>query len=179
METASVVQKILKHTSIIDEQIADARKGFQKDVLNIIEFILMEYDVRDRDTLKIVHPKEIIDKIPSKLKLGEFDNPQLCCGVSKSNKRCGKKVKNGQYCKLHEPLYKNVDAIVKNKSNDYSNELNYNNKINKKLVFVEDSFYYADEYFLYAQDTKEKCGVIDDGAYILTDDPFMLGTIEL
>jgi hypothetical protein len=118
------------------------------------------------------------------LQLNKFNR---CNGVvntaSGSFSRCTKNSNdNFNYCKLH--LKK--QCLQSLKSNNVRDEVDYviidnpsnqNLQSNLKKKFIQDSFYFIDSKYIYATDDHRKVGIIENNQYILTDDPFVLGTL--
>jgi rRNA pseudouridine-1189 N-methylase Emg1 (Nep1/Mra1 family) len=122
------------------------------------------------------------------LQLNKFNR---CQGVvttsSGSFGRCSKNAsENFSYCKLHlkKEIHKKMYQSKETKEQQEnkiviidapSGQNDFNNKLEKK--FIQDSFYYIDSYFIYAIDDNRRVGIVEQGEYILTDDPFVLGLI--
>lgn len=117
-----------------------------------------------------------------------------CVGVTNTNpiSQCTKKaLDNYDYCKTHlsniylkksEEEYVD-DIFITLELNDNLNTHKPENNMNLKKKFIEDSFYFIDNQFIY-DNSYRKVGYIDnhntefeETRYILTDDPFILENI--
>jgi hypothetical protein len=152
---------------------------YKKTIIkDTIKKIYGKYTVYDDDE-NIVNEKEIIEY------LNKLNNPvkKRCCGVSKSGipKQCKAfAITNFDYCRNHMMTYG-----IQSKNNEKNTErieisLTKEEKCNQKVdlsklkkKFINDSFYYIDNLFIY-DNFNEKVGYIDNGIYVLTDDPFIL-----
>lgn len=123
---------------------------------------------------------EVSDEIL--LQLNKFNR---CNGVVNTSSgafsRCTKNSNdNSNYCKLH--LKKQCLQSIKSKSDQ--DEVDYviiDNPVEDlqptlKKKFIQDSFYLIDSKYIYATESHRKVGIIENNQYILTDDPFVLGT---
>lgn len=144
---------------------------------DIIKKIYEKYTIYDEDENEINEKdiKDYLDKLNNPIK-------KRCCGVSKTGvpKQCKSfAVTNFDYCKSHMMTYgvcrrlgaepqENIDVeICKNIVGEHI-DLSH-----LKMKFIEDSFYYVDTKFIYNK-LKQKVGYIDNGEFILTDDPYIL-----
>lgn len=147
---------------------------------DIIKKLYEKYSIYDEDENEISE-KEIKDY------LEKLNNPtkKRCCGVSKTGvpKQCKSfAVTNFDYCKNHMMTYgacaisrrlgaepqENIDVeICKNTVGEHIDLGNL------KMKFIEDSFYYIDKSFIYNK-LKQKVGYLDNGEFVLTDDPYIL-----
>lgn len=170
------ISKILQNSSIKIE------KAYINDIIKITNTIFEEYDITYKNT-KIAVEKEIfLNKFKSVFK---NDNILICKGISKNGNKCTRKVnENSNYCKTHNYLsYRdiindkcdNIDNIFVIESNKENQDAQHNLKIdNMELKFINDSFYYTDNNYIYEKDTLNKAGYVHNNEYILTDDPFIL-----
>jgi hypothetical protein len=162
------------------EEINPLLEKYKKTITrDIIKKLYEKYSIYDEDENEISE-KEIKDY------LEKLNNPtkKRCCGVSKTGvpKQCKSfAVTNFDYCKNHMMTYgacsslrrkneieENIDVeICKNTVGD-DIDLSH-----LKMKFIEDSFYYIDKSFIYNK-LKQKVGYIDNGEFILTDDPYIL-----
>lgn len=163
-------------------------KAFQKDLNNIINILIENFDIYQRDS-KVRIEKEYLHKFLTK----DFKTENVCSAVTKNGLNCSKKSHgDSKYCKIHynKHMYENLQ---KNKMNEYTEvkdtvpillfQSEKNNEIREDLEkkFIEDSFYLVDDKFIYDNTTYEKVGYIridnvtENKEYILTDDPFILG----
>lgn len=108
-----------------------------------------------------------------------------CVGTTNTNpvSQCSKNaLDNYDYCKIH--LYKMCLSKHEDKNDSYIPPIEFtcitNSDTNRestqlKKKFIEDSFYFVDDKFVY-DSTNNKVGYISNGEYILTSDPFILET---
>lgn len=107
-----------------------------------------------------------------------------CIGTTNTTpvSQCSKNaIDNYDYCKIH--LYKmclNQNQVQNsNKEHSYIPPIEFNCTVepikvnNLKKKFIEDSFYFVDERFIY-DSNNIKVGYISNGEYVLTSDPFIL-----
>lgn len=90
-------------------------------------------------------------------------------------------IENYDYCKTH--LYKiclqsqeNIPDTLSINLFEYDINSTKEDKSNFKKKFIEDSFYFIDNQFIYDMN-HVKVGYIHNNEYILTSDPFVLETI--
>lgn len=174
------LQKVLKRIKNLDTNI---EKSYKKDVKQIIETILKDYDVFYKNTSDKVSLDEFNDIFTEK-------EIQICLGISKNgNKCCRKPQLYSDYCKIH--FYLEFNKKLNEKLNEKSNNQNiitiidennttdkYNEikeKTNMEKIFIEDAFYYKDDNYIYDVSNLNKVGYIQNEEFFLTDDPFILG----
>lgn len=144
-------------------------------ITDTIKKLYEKYTIYDEDENEI-NEKDIKDY------LEKLNNPvkKRCCGVSKTGvpKQCKSfAVTNFDYCKSHMMTYgtcsslrhkeENIDVEIVGQ-NPHHIDLSH-----LKMKFIEDSFYYVDKCFIYNK-LKQKVGYLDNGEFILTDDPYIL-----
>lgn len=131
--------------------------------------ILRNFQVTNMNGL-LVDQEEIIKS------LYNFKVSKRCIGITSSSNvsQCTRNaIEDRDYCKTHmykiglvkEEITVSINHISNSKLNDCS-------KLKKK--FINDSFYYVNDKFIYNIDTNEKVGYIFQSEYILTSDPFIL-----
>lgn len=145
----------------------------KKIIKECINSICKQYIVIDKDD-NIVSSEKLNNVLTS-------NKTRRCVGCTTTYPitQCARNaVENFDYCKIH--LYKigikesednqseNTCIIVDNKS-----DINKSNLIKK---FIQDSFYYIDDKFIYSMNL-EKVGYIHNNEYNLTCDPFILGLL--
>lgn len=167
---------------------ASIETAFSEDLSTLAGYLLIDFDIQFRDSDEKVS-KELLIKYIRKC-LGIKDN--ICCAVTRVGTRCTSKVSGSKYCKRHvnkevfdtperEFAFKSEIGIeiVKNNTQEQKNT----GQLRKQ--FIEDTFYYADEKFIYNMETMEKEGCIvndndnDNGKqFMLTRDPFILNGLD-
>lgn len=164
---------------------ASIETAFSEDLSTLAGYLLIDFDIQFRDSDEKVS-KELLIKYIRKC-LGIKDN--ICCAVTRVGTRCTSKVSGSKYCKRHvnkevferEFAFKNEDKstigieIVKNNTQEQKNT----GQLRKQ--FIEDTFYYTDEKFIYNIETMEKEGCIvndNDKQFVLTRDPFILNGFD-
>lgn len=169
------LQKLLKRLKNLDNNVDNA---YKKDIKQVIETILKDYDVFYKNTSDKVSLDEFNDIFT------EQEIP-ICLGISKNgNKCCRKPQLYSDYCKIH--FYLEFNKKLNEKLSEKSNEnniiiINENNektnmeKTNMEKIFIKDSFYYKDNHFIYDVSDLNKVGYIENEEFFLTDDPFILG----
>lgn len=111
-----------------------------------IKSILFHFEVRQNSNCITSHEeiKQVITKYNSQ-----------CKGITNNNNQCIRPVYKGDYCKTHYLKYR---PVVYNR------------------IVIEDEEFYTDEKFLYSYVDNEyiKCGLVKNGEYMFTSDPFIL-----
>ena len=144
----------------------------------IIKEIQLKYNIIDKkndctcnqdDVLKV---DEIIKNLNGKDK--------RCIGIVQNNgvvSQCSKNVCNPtiNYCKLHYKKHrdenlKTFEETIKTLKSQHF-DISYKTK-----KFINDSFYYIDDCYIYTNEGI-KVGIVKNDEYILTDDPFILNEI--
>jgi hypothetical protein len=140
-----------------------------------------------KETLKSIYKKyKIYDANEEEVELDTIEKEILCPKIIKrciavvGIKQCSKNAtENYDYCKahLHKICFKKPDIC---NTPDIPIELQIRHvpieeKCLKK-IFIEDSFYYTNQQFIYDMDYN-KVGYIHNKEYILTSDPFILETL--
>jgi hypothetical protein len=173
------LQKISKRFENLQDHL---EKAYTKDIKKIIQDVFKEYDVFYKGTSDTVSDETFLNKFLFNVK----EQVPICLGISQNgNKCCRKSQPYSNYCKVHFYLeFKNKQSKQNEQSdsvifviNKESKETFENKEIfeNKEKIFIEDSFYYKDNQFIYDTLTFEKVGYIDNtDTPILTDDPFIL-----
>ena len=166
------ISKILQNSSIKIE------KAYINDIIKITNMIFEEYDITYKNTKIAVEKDIFLNKFKTVFK---NDNILICKGISKNGNKCSRKVnENSNYCKTHHYLSyreminekcENICVIESTNINQHQNTLDIENM---ELKFINDSFYYTDNKYIYEKDTLNKAGYVYNNEYILTDDPFIL-----
>lgn len=175
------LNKVIENTKELPNKI---NKAFQKDLDNIINVLVENFDIYQRDS-KVRIDRDILYKFITK----DLKKESNCSAITKNGLMCTKKSHgNSNYCKIH---YNKHFFQNKNIQNNNTVNVNDNDSIviiekevceenvqgdNLQKKFIEDSFYLVDDKYIYDKETYEKVGYINsNGEYILTDDPFILG----
>lgn len=139
-------------------------KEFSKNIINNFT-VYNKFDLRvdDKEILKVLYTDKCVKR---------------CIGTTTTGtiSQCTRNaIENVNYCKIHmykiglvktEEINIKIDCIENISSNKNIKNLN------KK--FINDSFYYTDDKYIYDMNTNNKVGYINDNEYILTNDPFIL-----
>jgi hypothetical protein len=169
--------KILQNTSLKIE------KACINDIIKITNSIFDEYDIKYKNTDISVEKELFLNKFKM---IFQNTNVLICKGISKNGNKCTRKASDdSKYCKTHnylsyrEHLNNKQDDIIENvfviEKNNLDNNSDNNLDIeNMDLKFINDSFYYTDNNYIYEKDSLIKVGYIHNNEYILTDDPFIL-----
>jgi hypothetical protein len=123
-------------------------------------------------------------KVHQYLQFRNRETTNVCKCISKNgNKCCNKSIKDSYYCKTHMYLqFKHENEMNENNQNNLfiiDDKISDEYKEDLKHILVEDTFYYTDDQYIYDTETFQKVGYVElnsDNKYILTDDPFILGT---
>jgi hypothetical protein len=129
---------------------------------------------------EILNEQELLDIVSNKI--------EKCTGVTISNNIPSQCSKNGVfegYCKQHYNKYFDKDKLKDKLENKETYDFIYESEsesesesIEPKIKkFINDSFYYIDDNFIYLSNlSNTKVGYIKNGEYVLSDDPFLLNT---
>lgn len=153
---------------------------FKKEtVKKVVKDLLKKYVVLDKNMDKVNEEKLIKDLL-------SVEEIRRCNGVVNSGGCFTQCTRNAQgeemYCKIHLKKYQNKlcsnqAQVSQEKLYIVTTEhLDENDLANCRKVFIDDSFYFVDDHFIYDNSNKTlmKVGYIDGGEYVLTDDPFIL-----
>lgn len=164
----------------------ELEKSYIKDLINVIDVIYQECDVVERGTKKFVSKEELIVRC----KLGMKND--ICKAMCQSGSKCIRKcVDGGEYCKMHIGLSIKYSMNVVSVNDKDMNGVDMNgvdmngvdmsgvdmSGVGMETKFIEDTFYYVDEKYVYDRGTMERVGYRSGGEYILTSDPFILGCV--
>lgn len=150
-----------------------------KDIEKIINYIFDNYDVTDKRTSQEINRTDVISHFLTK----KENHIQRCCGVNQNGSRCSRNtLQNKMYCKIHILKYDTSFFVKREEEKEHKIEFSdivfekeiQQNKENLKKVFIDDSFYYTDEKYMYDTSTLEKVGFVENDEYVLSLDPFIL-----
>ena len=165
------------------------KHGIIKDIQKIADAITTTYKVTNADNQ--VDSNELAIFISGLF--SSYTKPQSCSALTKNGTQCSGNVSNSsKYCKRHQrqgmiahimsrpSSSLDTDIVIFNGNNNSSNSQSSNPQLNANLLkkqFIDDSFYFVDDKYIYHPDTLNKVGYISPTTndYILTDDPFELG----
>lgn len=175
------------------------KKEYIKTIENLINEMYNDYDIYERESKRYINKNELLNKILFKINSDFSDNKinkKICSGIYKNGNRCNKNVADDNiYCKKHleeiemenqkieqEYKYEQYEGQRQEQQQDENEENEiYNNKVINKLQskFINDSFYYIDDHFIYDKEDYQKIGYIDNTnndspKFIFTQDPFLL-----
>ncbi|NBP01672.1 MAG: hypothetical protein EBU90_16360 [Proteobacteria bacterium] len=173
------------------------QKALKKDVQKIINYISVNFDVYKRGTQQLTGETELLDQVLTALMIEE----PLCAAITKNGSKCIRKAQaESKYCRQHAfkaftgnyttPLHTtplHTAHTLTNNQNELAGisfvECNpgdgmTNEMASLKKHFIEDSFYWVDEQYIYDLNNYNRVGYIDtqtsNPEYVLTDDPFLL-----
>jgi len=152
------------------------KKKIIKDVLKTLCKQYFIYDANDNEVdIEFLQKQFLFPKVVKR-----------CIGTTNTNpvSQCSKNaLDNYDYCKIH--LYKIcLSKQEEEKQDAYIPSIEFtcsttNIELTQlKKKFIEDSFYFIDEKFIYDA-SNNKVGYISNGEYILTSDPFILETVNI
>lgn len=171
MEVSKVVAKLSKLTNAY-------ANAYNADVETLILALGNDYDICVKGTTQKVDIQGII----SKYKIHAQTQTHLanCCAVTKNGGLCSRKAIDGlDYCNLHRmasyftqskqksPI-KEIDFVV-------TAPLANTNIKDLPKKFMNDEFFHYDNDYLYDTASHQRVGYRDDGDFVLTSDPFLLG----
>lgn len=175
----SVINKIKRLPLSVEE-------AYNADIEALVTYLLIDFDIQFRGSKENVS-KEVLTKYIKKC-IGMHD--KTCSALTKMGTKCTNKANhNSKYCKRHaeKELFDTMERDFALRSEpkmgiEIVDQIKEESKDNMKKKFIEDTFYYIDEKYIYNMDTMEKEGYIESGDagegvklnFILTKDPFVL-----
>jgi hypothetical protein len=157
--------------------------AFSSIIKQICDLIYSKYSIVDKDTQQVIDNTTFTKSIMSSL----VGSKKICNGLLNNGNPCLKTaVSNTDYCTTHLKKYKeklffnnlgSSNANLQNETELESLEINSILEVNRQNlrdVFIEDTFYLSDNYFIYDKQSLEKVGVVENKEYILTTDPVLL-----
>lgn len=173
----------------------DVPKHIQKALINdinkVVHYISVNFDVYKRGTQQLISENQVLEQVLTELMIEE----SVCAAITKTGNKCIRKAQaESRYCRQHAFKAfidsRSLHASSKQESPQHTSYLtfvdseqtkNYDTIASlKKKVFIQDSFYWVDEQYIYDCTTYNKVGYIDceknkdSPNYVLTDDPFLL-----
>lgn len=162
------------------------QKALANDIKKVINYISINFDVYKRGTQQLTGENQLLEQVLNALMIEE----PLCAAITKTGIKCIRKAQGeSRYCRQHA-----LKAFTNNTPLNISSSLPMSNltiveshvdshvknveSLEKK--FIEDSFYWIDEQYIYDLNNYNKVGYIDKSmiaespTYVLTDDPFLL-----
>jgi hypothetical protein len=176
--------------TILSRMKLELEKTFWKDVEKLVGVICDEYSVINKGDKQKVSVSDIIKVLKWKtIKTTENTTTKRCGGVTKDGSLCTRLAKgDSMFCKIHQDRINNTGNTVQgdthlyvvNSSSALGTTRSTCNKDSKKLQMqlIGDMFYNVDETYIYDVETGETVGIVDNGQYILSDDPFVLACVE-
>lgn len=156
------------------------RMGYIKDITEMLDTMFEEYDIFYKDTSEPVKKQLLIKKF----KLNEQEQEITTCkGFSQNGNKCFKRThQDSDFCKVHAYLaFRNKSQVVSCHDDIDIQQIQIKNSttdldvLSLKEKFIDDSFYYYDNRFVYDKTSLERVGYIDENKNcILSDDPFIL-----
>jgi hypothetical protein len=175
-------------------------KTFNNDLDKILDVMISEFDIYYRGSSDKVSKEILYEKFCFRISESSDKFINNCSAITNSGTPCSnKKYKNSKYCKKHmskeimekyqERFYENSQTwdtqTCKIETIEYENNIDIT-KLTKK--FIDDSFYYIDDKFIYDTIDYRKVGYVDsknfgsdidfgnneDRVFVLTEDPFIL-----
>jgi hypothetical protein len=166
----------------VSDTVGKIEKTLQRDVKNmitkVVSYVTTKYDVYERGSSDHVSVEDVIKMIESQLAICKR---KTCLALTASGNGCTRKpIANYDYCGTH--ITKHI--LAKRDTHNSTGMMvevvdnSVNVKGGGKKVFIDDAFYMTDGVYIYSSGIK--VGYVEktnggDG-YILTDDPFLLGT---
>jgi hypothetical protein len=154
------------------------------------EYILLKKRIQKELITYLYNNYSVYDKNNICITKNEFEqqlySTKQCVGLLKNYKQCTKNALSEQnYCSIHIHKYKSKEQEIKNVLDiDNNQEIQLETKeefvLDKntlKKKFIEDTFYYIDDKFIYDMSNLDKVGYIKDDFFHLTTDPFLLNYI--
>lgn len=167
------------------------------------EYIVLKKKIQKEFIQQLYNKYLVFDRDGNQVLINEFSLElfKQCVGVNPNNKQCQQNALiNGNYCAKHfkkyikengkehikENMKENLTTSDLEEISDtsqlsvlthftYKESLIDKETLQKK--FIEDSFYYIDDKYIYDMTTLEKLGYIQNNRFILTNDPFILNNI--
>ena len=163
---------------------SDIERAYSKDLEYLIENLVDDYNIVSKTTGETLKRRALTDLVNKFTKMqSEQSKTSHCQAVCLNGNRCvWKTLPDTDYCKRHIGLSFQRNTSEPELSQFYLLESDEavarptNTKLQSKLI--EDAFYDIDDDFIYDKTTGERVGYISDNNYILTNDPFELGTFD-
>jgi hypothetical protein len=170
----------------MDTDTIEILQKYKKQILNsTLKDLYQNHYVISKSTNEKISLQEL------KEILEDTSEEKMCIGIIGGNKQCTRKAcLNFNYCKSHIQKYKAKvykEMYSQKEEKEYNIEFNIikethpnieTNLIeeikNSKKVFIDDSFYHLYNNDLYDPQSFQKCGIVQDSEYILTEDPFII-----
>ena len=179
METSKLIDKKRKISDTL-------RQAYIKDLKNICDMLCTDFNIYDRNKgeTNLMKPDHLYKYIIEKYDMKQ--NVKRCCAITTSGNQCtNSRGDESKYCKKHN--MRAIAALLSNEQNDgmVSIQINQVNQVesniekeNLKKKFIDDSFYYVNDKFIYDNEMK-KVGIVytkqaGETEYMLTSDPFIL-----
>lgn len=141
--------------------------AIERDVQAIVLDIFRQYDVYYKNSSTRVDLHTVCASVE-----------RQCAAATRNGKRCTQQPAfSSMYCKRHRS---NEHATLEATPSVHTVDIvpmttECGGESGRRKVFVDDSFYSIDEMYMYDLATGARVGYIEDGRYMLTDDPFILG----
>lgn len=195
--TQFTLTKLIEKTKKLGPKI---EKTFNNDLDKILDNMISEFDIYYRGSSEKVSKETLFEKFCFRSSDTTNNFINYCSAITNSGTPCSnKKYQNSKYCKKHmskeliekyqERLSEKYDQINQTYGietietiESHDNDIDIT-KLTKK--FIEDTFYYIDDKFIYDTIDYRKVGYVDsqnfgnnktdeDHTFVLTEDPFIL-----
>lgn len=155
------------------------KMGYIKDITQMLDSMFEEYDIFYKDTSEPVKKQILLKKFT--YLFNQEQEISICQGFSQNGNKCFKRThQDSNFCKIHAYLaFRNKSQVVScNDDIDIQQIKNSTTDLDilsLKEKFIDDSFYYYDNRFVYDKTSLQRVGYIDEHKNcILSDDPFVL-----
>lgn len=143
-----------------------------KIIKNILKVLCKKYEMYEKGV------KVTEDEMLKYLKNLEKKEKTQCMGILNNLQRCKRNATiESNYCKTHYKVKKEVKEIFLKENFIMRSEVNFVEKeieTNLKKRFINDSFYYTDDNYVYDIESMEKVGYKYENEFVLSMDPFIL-----
>ena len=166
------------------------QKALVNDINKVIHYISVNFDVYKRGTPELVSENQVLQQVLTALMVEE----PVCAAITKNGNKCIRKAQaESRYCRQHalKAFTDNMSVYTQRPSIHTSvidtSALTFVESKQRKhdddslrKQFIEDSFYWVDDQYIYDVNSYNKVGYIDcetnmdSPNYVLTDDPFLL-----
>lgn len=160
-------------------------KSFWKNVEKLVHLVCEKYTVVEKaNSNQVVDASHILKQL--KLSVAGSEQRTQCVGLTKDGEQCAKYAKDDTlYCKIHQLKQRQRETEDTEKASRlyvFKGESESDNGVTLDELetrYIENGIYKVDDQFVYDIETKEKVGFVDNGQYILTDDPFILDSLDM
>jgi hypothetical protein len=158
---------------------SDIEQALSKDLENLVDALVDEFNIVSKTSGEPLKRRVLVDIVNKYTKIQtEHSKTTHCQAICLNGNRCvWKTIPETHYCKRHIGLsFRQNEQLSQFYLLETNQQLPTRPGLETKLI--EDTFYDIDDTFIYDKNSGERVGYISKGEYILTNDPFELGTFD-